>query len=227
MKTISTLISALLIVLFLHSPVQSAHPKTIWQTGHLLFWNKASLEGDLSYNWLAEMVSCRQPDGRICTYSANQIAGFDWFDYTQLKHRHFISLVKPIDSNRTNQVFFEVFLDGPLTVVRQLKPPRGLFKRMFSHPAYSTDQPTLAQNHDLFNYFVYDAGRLLALDRFYIDIYQPLMTTYDQPLRNYRQNHNISDRTVVGRLVLIDRYNAMVQSDLKSASAKIRAGSPD
>ena len=117
-------------------------------------------------------------------------------------------------------------MDGPLTVVRQLKPLRGFRKHLFSHPAYFTDEPTLSQNIDFFDYFVYDAGRLRAIDRFYTDVYEPLMTAYKTQLKQYTQVHNLNDRTLLGRLVLIDQYNTMVQQDARTASAKGLISSP-
>lgn len=220
MNTILKVTGTLLIVFFTVLPVQASSPKITWQTGHLQFWDKTVLEGDLSYNWAAEMVSLRQPDGRIHTYSANQVSEFGWFDYSLHKQRDFISLVKHLDKDRDSQAFFEVCMDGSLAVVRKLRTRHGFLKRAFSHPVYSNDKPTLIQNTDHFDYFVYDAGRLLALDRYYIDIYDPLMRGYEREIRQYVLSHNIDDRTLTGRLVLIDHYNWLIQHDTKAASVK-------
>lgn len=227
MKTTYTFLFSAIIVLFSLSPIRAFYPKVIWHAGHIELWDRTDLEGDLSYNWAAEMVSIRQEDGRIRTFSANQVARFGWFDYSQHKLRNFVSLVKPVDKDLTNQAFYEVCMDGSLTVVRRLRQSRGLLKRLLSHPAHATDQPSLSQDMDHFDYFVCDAGRLLALNRFYIDIYEPLMTTYKKELSQYVQTHNINDRSLPGRLVLIDRYNWFVQHDSKAASAKGRADAPN
>ncbi|GAB3024648.1 hypothetical protein [Spirosoma pulveris] len=219
MKTIYTFTFTLLFALF-HVTGNAKPINALWRTGQIHFWNKLVLEGDLAYNWSAEMVSFRQSDGRVQTYSANQVAEFSWFDQEQNKRRNFVSLVRPLDNERSSQRFFEVCIDGPLTVVRQFRKLRGPFKHAFSHPDHSSDQPTLAQDTDRFDYFVFDAGRLLALNNFQADIYKPLMTTYHQELRQYVLTHNINDRTLPGRLLLIGRYNSMVQYDPKTASNK-------
>lgn len=209
-----------MIVLFLVLPTMASSPKITWQAGHLLFWDKTVLEGDLSYNWAAEMISLREPDGRIRAFSANQVSEFGWFDFSVHKQRNFVSLVKQLDKSRVSQAFFEICVDGSLPVVRRLRTRHGFLKRTFSHPVYSNDQPTLTQNAEHFDYFVYDAGRLLALDRYYLDIYDPLMTAYDRELHQYALSHNINDRTLPGRLVLINHYNWLVQHDTKAASAR-------
>lgn len=227
MKAIYTFILSTFFVLFSLSPTAASHPKIIWHAGHVEFWDRTDLEGDVSYNWAAEMVSVRQEDGCIRTFSANQVARFGWFDYAQHKLRNFVSLAKPVDKDITNQGFYEICLDGSLAVVRRLRQSRGLLKRLLSHPAHATDQPVLAQNTDLFDYFVYDAGRLLALDRFYLDIYEPLMTAYKKELHHYASTHNINDRALAGRLVLIDRFNWFVQHDSKAASAKNATHAPN
>lgn len=227
MRTIYKLTLATLIVLFFVFSVQARDPEPVWRSGNLVLWNNTILEGDVSYNWAAELVSFRQPDGRIHTFSANQVSQFGWFDYTQSKQRNFVSLVKPADKERNSQVFFEVCMDGSLAVVRRFRRPHGLLKRVFSHPAHSTDRPTLAQNTELFDYYVYDAGRLLELERFYTDIYLPLMTAYDEQLHHFVAKHNINDRFLLGRLVVISHYNWLVQQDSKTASAKEKAGVPN
>jgi hypothetical protein len=52
------------------------------------------------------------------------------------------------------------------------------------------------------------------------------MTAYKTQLEHYTQVHNLNDRTLLGRLVLIDRYNTMVQLDARTASAKVYVPSP-
>lgn len=227
MKTLYTFIFTLVFVLFLASSIQASAPKFPWKAGHLELWDNTALTGDLSYNWAAEMVSLRQEDGRIRTFSANQVARFGWFDYSVHKLRNFVSLAKPLDKDRTNQVFYEVCMDGPLTVIRRMRQPHGFLKRWFNHPSHATDQPVMAQNTDHFDYFVYDAGQLLNLNRYYQDIYTPLMTAYDRELHHYIQTHNINDRALPGRLVIISRYNWLVQSDTKAASNKGVANAPN
>ncbi|SOD91770.1 hypothetical protein [Spirosoma fluviale] len=226
MKPASTFTFALLFVLFyVIGNAKQINP--LWRSGQIHFWNKVVLEGDIAYNWSAEMVSLRELDGRVRTFSANQVAEFGWFDHEQHKRRNFVSLTKPLDNERTSQCFFEVCMDGPLTVVRRFRKPHGPFKRLFSHPANSSDQPTLAQDTDQFEYFVFDAGRLLTLNKFHAEIYEPLMTTYHQELRQYILTHNINDRVLAGRLLLIGRYNSMVQYDPKTASNKGFSGAND
>lgn len=220
MKSLLKFTFAFFFVLFLFDTSQAAQPKIIWRAGQLELWDRTTLEGDLTYNWAAEMVSLREAGGRVRTFSANQVARFSWFDYSVHKLRNFISLVRPINQEQEGQVFHEICMDGPLTVVRRLKKPHGLFKRWLNRPEQTNDQPAIAQDTDQFNYFVYDAGQLLDLDRFYKDIYTPLMTSYDRELNQYVERHNINNRTLAGRLVLIDRYNWMVQHDSKAASTK-------
>lgn len=227
MKASYTFTLSAFFALFSVTLAEASLPKAIWHAGHVEFWDRTDLEGDLSYNWAAEMVSVRQEDGRIHTFSANQVARFGWFDYSQHKLRNFVSLARPTGNDITNQGFYEICLDGSLAVVRRLRQSRGLLKRMLSHPAHATDQPVLTQNTDLFDYFVYDAGRLLTLNRFYLDIYEPLMTAYKKELHHYASTHNINDRALAGRLVLIDRFNWFVQHDSKAASAKNAADAPN
>lgn len=226
MKRRFTVIFLVIYVFFYGSPGLAALPKPGWQSGQITGWDKTVLTGDLCYNWLIETVLFRRTDGRIQTFSANQVSQFGWFDSVTNTYRDFRVLSHEVPNSRSSRAFFEVCMDGPLTVVRQLKPLRGLRKHLFSHPAYFTDEPDLAQNIEFFDYFVYDAGRLRAIDRFYTDVYAPLMSAYKPQLEQYIQVHHLNDRTLLGRLVLIDRYNIMVRQDARTASAKILVPSP-
>ena len=221
----STLITT--IVLFNVFPVQAALPKPMWHSGKLILWNKASLEGDICYNWLLETVLFRQADGRVFTFSANQVSQFGWFDFSVHKYRDFRAFTNSEVKRIDHQAFFEICQDGSLVVVRRIKPLRGLRKHVFTNPAYYADQPSMAENADIFDYFVYDAGHLRAIDRFHTEVYMPLMTTYDRQLQQYVQRHNINDRSLFGRLLLIHQYNIMVEQDAKLASTKGFAVAPE
>lgn len=220
MKKVYIQLTASLIVFFLLSQSSYGLPNPIWHPGQLILWDKTTLEGDISYNWSAEMVLLRQSNGRLCTFSAHQINQFGWFDYSTHKHRNFVALPDNRSKQATRQTFFEICTDGPLSVVRRLRRPHGLLRKVFSNPSYYTDQPQMAQNQEHFDYYVYDAGKLRSLDKFFVEIYEPLMTSYDQELREYVLKHNLNDRSLLGRLVLIDRYNQLVQQDPRTASAR-------
>lgn len=209
-----------IIVLFHVFPVQAALPKPTWQSGKLILLDRTVLEGDLSYNWLMETVLFRQADGRVRTLSANQLSQFGWFDFSIHKYRDFKVLASDEPREPSRAAIFEICMDGSLVVVRHLRQRHGLLNRTFTHPTYFADRPEMAQNTDYFDYFVYDAGQLRALERFYLDIYEPLMRAHDKALQHYVQVHNINDRSLLGRLLVIDRYNTLVEQDAKTASAK-------
>ena len=194
--------------------------KSSGKKGHLTLWDNTVLEGDVAYNWSAEAVLLRQADRRIRTFSASQVSQFGWFDYSQHEHRRFVTLAIATDNNQSKQAIFEHCLDGSLVVIRRIRPARGLNKWFAKHPMHYTDRPAMAQDKEQFEYFVYDADRLLALDRFYTDIYAPLMANHAPELQQYTLSHNLNDRTLLGRLVLINQYNYLVQQDAKTASIK-------
>lgn len=214
MKTVRSFISITIIVYFCTFPSQAFSSKIVWNAGQITFWNQTTLAGDLSYNWLAEMIVVRQTDGRVSAFSADQVYQFGWFDFKQHKYRSFKSLNTFADNDRMGYGFFEIYINGSLTVIRHLKRTHGLFKRIFGHPANFSDTPSLAENPDHFDYYVQETGHhLLALDRFYTDIYSPLMIDYDRQLQTYIKKHNINYRSLLGRLVLISHYNFLVQQD--------------
>ncbi|WP_420148324.1 hypothetical protein [Spirosoma sp.] len=227
MKTFLNLTIITFFSFFCTLSTHAHYPKVSWHTGKIILNDKNQLEGEIAYNWLAEMVMIRQTSGRMSTLSADQVLQFGWFDYNQHTYRNFLSLPASATENTLHHAFFEVCMDGPLSVVRRLKQRRGLFKRAFGHPSNYTDQPAMAQNTDHFDYYVHDAGRLLPMARFYTEVYERLMAAYDQPLQRYVQTHNINSRVLAGQLVLVDHYNFLVQQDARTASAKSYESAPN
>lgn len=212
-STLTALIVLFSVIINFGKPLEAT-----WHTGELALFDNVTLKGDLSYNWSAEMVLLRQPNGHIRTYSAYQVKQFEWFDFAQSKQRKFISLSRERADKRPNQTFYEVCMNGFLPVIRRLKRPHGLFKRAFNHPGHYNDTQQLAQNMDFFEYYAYDDGQFLALDRFYTDIYEPRLATYDRELQTYMRNHNINERSLLGRIILISQYNLLEQENQKTAS---------
>ncbi len=209
-----------LIVLFLSQVTLAKPPLPVWRSGQLAFWNGASAQGELAYNWSAEMVLLRLPTGQIRTYSASQVRQFGWFDPNQHKQRIFVSLARNHADEQTAHGFYEVCLDGSLTVVRQLKRQRGWLSRSFHRPEQLIDTPELADLQEPFNYFVYDEGQFLTFERFFPDIYHPHMISQSRELDDFVLSHNLNARTILGQLILVDRYNNLSKNGQQTASAR-------
>lgn len=220
MKRFYTLAQIVLLVFFCVLTSRADRLDNGWRAGQLTLQNDSIMTGELAYNWSAEIVMLRQASGCIRTFSARQVREFGWFDADLSKKRYFVSLTRPVTADKSEQGFYEVWLDGSLPVVRQLRRSRSMFRRSFERPVFYTDTRQLTQNPDQFDYFVYDDGQFWALDRFYTDIYAPLLARYDRELKQYVHIHNINDRSLLGRLVLIDRYNIMDRQNQQSASAR-------
>jgi hypothetical protein len=209
------------IVLFCSTVVRADLSNVAWKKGQLTTWNNGVEEGELSYNWSAETVLLRQPDGHIHAYSAQQVRQFGWFDYDYHKYRTFMSLAntnKPMTMS-----FYEICMDGQLTVIRHLRRSHGLLKRAFNHPNDYSDNQRFNQNTDQFDYYVYDEGKFRRFDRFYLDIYEPLLMNHNEEIKKYIRVHNIDERTLMGRLVMIHQYNFLAQQDQKTASIRSEA----
>lgn len=214
----------LLFVLFSGNPTRANRPpEAFWRAGQLTFRDGTTVEGNLSYNWLAGLVQLRQVNGRVSTFSPDQVSRFAWFDYSEHKFRNFATYTGPDPA----QTFFEVYMDGPLSVVRRLKHPRRLSTTLFGQPVHYTDRPTLSADLDSFDYFVYDGVEFMPLNRFLTDIYAIHLVAFQHELRQYVQTHNVNDRSLLGRLILINRYNFLLLQKGEIASARRDGKRPD
>ena len=210
----------LFIALFFVSKIHASTAGIIWHAGQATLWEGSILTGDVAYNWCAEAVQIRHRNGQISTFSSRQVREFGWFDYSMHKNRNFVSLSTSFKSEHPQLAFFEIFIDGQLPVIRRLDLPHGWLSRKLGHPKQYFDNPTLAQDTGLFTYFAYDEGQFLAVDHFYKEIYQPKLAMFDQELSRYSQVHNLNENTLLGKLMLINRYNFLAEENQKTASIK-------
>lgn len=196
-------------------------PKPTWQTGHLILTDGTRLSGDLDYNWQAETVLLREPDGRIRAFSATQVEQFSWQASPNQRARLFVTLPGSIRQMPTSLSFFEVCAEGPLTVVRRMKRTHGLFRRAYNNPIRNFDPETPDPHDSFFDYFAHVDGQFLSFKRFYVDIYLTRMAAYRQELQQFVQTRHLNEKSQFGQLRIIEQYNRLVERQTASVRTSI------
>ncbi|RIV22552.1 hypothetical protein DYU11_16185 [Fibrisoma montanum] len=218
----------LLIVLWLSAVgVGTSHAKGApnWNLGQLLLTNGTQIEGELNYNWKAEIVQVRQGN-TIKAYSATQVDHFVFFDANQNTLRRFVAVEYPVRQSLMRKLFLEEFVPGTLTVYRRLRHTREPIK-VISPIAYGDDEE-LVKDLDSFTYFVYDENGIITnLDNFTRDIWPRLKEEYGEELKHFVDGQSLDLGTTLSQLLLINQYNALKKQQEESGepvNQKVPAG---
>jgi hypothetical protein len=67
----------------------------VWHSGYLILPDGRKLDGQLNYNWKAEVVQLRLPDGLLKAYLAGYVDSFVYYDKTQQLLRFFNTVDLP------------------------------------------------------------------------------------------------------------------------------------
>ena len=201
-------------------------PNESWNRGKLELNSGAVLEGEVNYNWKAEVVRLRLPNGIIKAYSAHQVNRFIYYDDTHHALRTFAAVdfvVKPLVERK---VFLEECATGPMAVYRRLRHQHEPIR--VKNPAMGGTDELVYDDLDSFVYYVYDDESMLELDRFAADVWPRMTKDFDNELNHYRTSRNLDVSSIMGRLMLITQYNALKSlSQAGSVPSEVIAGTDE
>jgi hypothetical protein len=187
-----------------------ANNSTQWNQGQLVLQNGIELEGELNFNWVAQVVQYRH-GATIKAYAANQIQTFTYYDNQQDLIRKFVMLDCPVKYGlRRPRIVEEVFL-GSLPVYRELYVSHGLIK-VISLTGYNTDKE-LVKDTNNFTYLVYFGGELIPLLQFYRRIWPRVKVAFKKELTQYALLSRVDLAGTVGQLKLIHKYNCLTEQN--------------
>ena len=193
-----------LIVACLCRDTYAASP--VWSIGHVTLRSGQVLRGELSYNWKAEVLQVRMPDGIMKALSANRIDSFTYFDSEQNALRKFSSVELSTSPDAFRPVMLEECAVGRYTVYRRLRHAKELIK--ITRPSLYNTDAELLKDYDNFVYFVVDAnGTVTDLQQFESTVWPQMLTDYHAQLTECLRLRQLDLSSTVGRLILINQYN--------------------
>lgn len=184
---------------------------TMWNQGELFLANGMVLEGELNYNWKAEIVQLRH-DHVIKAYSAHQVNEFTYLDNQLNTLRKFVTADYPVDESLSRSTFLEEFVSGSLTVYRRLRHSRELIK--VSKPAMYGIDEELVRDVDNFDYFVFTENRVVDLNNFARDLWPRIRNEFNEELKQYASKMQMNLTSTLARLLLINQYNNLKLRDV-------------
>ncbi len=177
----------------------------VWNKGYVTLPDGRRLEGELNYNWKAEVVQLRLSDGLVKAYSAGYVDSFIYYDKIQQIIRTFSSVDLPGLEQGFRPVFMEEVTTGPLTIYRRLRHTHEFIK--ITRPSMYNDDSELVKDIDNFVYLVVDVdGQAFDLTSFSKDLW-PRMSTYQEQLTQYLKVREMDMSNTLARILLINQYN--------------------
>ncbi|MBO0930615.1 hypothetical protein [Fibrella aquatilis] len=181
-----------------------AHNDT-WNTGHATLPDGQRVEGQLNYNWKAEVLQVKLADGTVRAFSAGRISSFTYFDNEQDLLRKFCSIgfAGPDDTQRF--VFMEECTTGKLSVYRRLRHSHELIK--IARPSMFGTDREMTKDYDNFDYIVLDDNQVTDLQQFGTHLWPQMHDEFSKPLTEYMKVRQLDITSTVAKLMLINQYN--------------------
>nr|WP_293838107.1 hypothetical protein [uncultured Arsenicibacter sp.] len=181
-----------------------------WKTGKLQLNNGVELVGSLNYNWKAEVLQLKLPDGTIKAYSPSQVQSFMYFDEHANDLRRFASVDFPVRRSMYRPVFLETVTTGTMTVYRRLRHTKEPL-RLSSTASYGNDDQ-LVKDYDNFTYLVYSNDTFRLLDDFMYDIWPQMQAEFGTELKTFVKVRALDTDDTESRLLLITHYNQLKEA---------------
>lgn len=177
-----------------------------WNPGVVVLENNNMLEGDIKFDHKNGVIQCRD-NGKIKAFSSHGVVYFYFINkVTNILHR-FISVEQSTKDNYHRKDFYEIVLEGELTLLRKRNKAIDPVRR---GQTSSTDN---MMHHILcYDYYVYYEGEMLEIDKFKKDIV-PLMEDKDQEIQKYADRKNLRLYYLMDQISLISYYNGLVFAD--------------
>ncbi|ARK11297.1 hypothetical protein [Fibrivirga algicola] len=200
------LLFAFLIVVAVTAELLAAQP--VWNNGYVILADGRKLEGQVNYNWKAEVVQVKMPNGLVRAFSAGHAATFVYYDTTQQLLRFFSSVNLPDSRQVLKPIFMEEVTTGSLSVYRRLRHTREFIKLL--RPSIYGDDTELIKEIDNFTYLVINTeGDVVDLNAFNQTLW-PAMIAYQNELSQYIRSREMDASSTLSRLLIINQYNYLL-----------------
>ena len=179
---------------------------TTWNPGKILLRNGDELEGDLHFNWKAEVIQFKHNDF-VRAYAVDQVSTFIYFD-TQLNTMHrFVAVDHCEVLHHGRPQFLEEITAGEVTVYRGLRitptPIQAIKLANFDNDG------SLMKNINAFSYVVLVDNNWYNFNEFYNTRWPDLIAHFDTQLTAYKRVMGPAANSLVGQMRLICKYNAL------------------
>jgi len=188
--------------------------QTTWNHGQLVLNNSTILEGELNYNWVADVLQLKQSE-TTRAYSAQMIEAFTFFDRQSSVLRRFVRVDYPVKPTQTRPTVVEEIATGPCRIYRRLHKHRDLIR--LGVPGLLVNETTNAKDVDDFDYIIYTNNGFMLFDQFRRELMPQMLAEFKPQLTEYLRTHQLDPNTTTTQLMLLIRYNNLKEDQDKTA----------
>ncbi len=183
-----------------------------WNTGEVVFNSQSAMQGEVRYDWRADVVQYRQ-SGRIYTYSTHLLRSFSFFDPPLNAIRYFEAIPVPGQKGRPARTFYEVIVDGSFKLIRRPNQMVGVGVPVNLMPAEDND---LAFQLSGYTWYVYTEGKLVNMRNFRGKIWPVMKGGFGEEMKKFTDDYRINPHTLTGKFRLINHYNVLKAKEIDS-----------
>jgi hypothetical protein len=209
----SYIILFLFLVSFVASPALANRIPEKWEPG-VIHLEGQSLQGEVSYDPKLDVVFCKS-DGRIQTFTAHTVRHFEIYDEGAGITRSFSSLSDDATASRERKTFFEVMVDGDLTLLRKGKyakiaRPKGKYHRVTNRILEAKQKPEI-----VYRYYLLRKDGLQEIRHFRRQVL-PLMHDREAEMRQFINSHKFNLENPQSHILIINYYNHLKKNEVLS-----------
>lgn len=200
----SYIIICLFLISFLSWPALGNRLPEQWKPGAIHLAGE-SVRGDVSYDPKMDVVFCKA-EGKIQTFTPQTVLHFEYYDEEAGLTRSYSSFPHHITASRQQRAFFEVVIDGDLTLLRKGKfskipRPKGKYHRVHNKIRDSHQKPDI-----VYSYYLLQQAGPQQITHFRRQVL-PLMHDLKEEMQEFIQSHNFNMESPQSHILIINYYN--------------------
>jgi hypothetical protein len=205
MKIYRIALYCLLLIGTLVQPVLASPIPQKWDQGQI-FLNGEVLTGDVSFHPQHDVVFYKS-DGQIKTFSPHTAASFSFYDEAAGLTRTFSALSPGTDGSQRQKAFYEITVEGDLTLARKGKFAKRKNARGNAHPlACFVMLPPQTEQDLVYDYYLVSAEGLTKIRHFRKQVL-PLMADREEEMAQFINSFSFNLSNPLSYILVINYYN--------------------
>lgn len=208
-KKVAFVLSILMMLITFYSLQSFSQTNDVWHRGMVKLKSGDIIQGEISYDFQYDNVRIREDrNGAFTVYSPFQVDKFSFMDTTYKVPRDFYSIPYQREKNFIAYHFFEVLIEGPVTLLSQefvVERVGNVYRAvgLKRHPSYAD-----AMLKDRF-FIMNDRGFFMLNDP-ERDLHRFLDSSIIQGMAFYKKNKFMNLNTRPAMMAFITHYNQLI-----------------
>jgi hypothetical protein len=180
-------------------------PSEIWHSGKVVLVNNDTIRGNIKYDLEKDIIQINNKAGTEA-YTVKKVLYFGFLDETSRSYRQFYALPFNTTSQYKTLLFFEVFLEGKMTLLaREYLTVKTVNYGSAAFAGGNYSKQLLAYTY----YFLDDKGRITQFQNKKKQLYQ-ILQRKESSIKRYIKNNRLRFDDKSEMMQLVDYYNILI-----------------